>query len=427
MNCCDDGCDVLEQDVTGYFGFMRQHWALLGFGFTAVFWGNFGQSFFVAWFGADIQRTLGMSAGEYGGAYSLATLLSAVTIVWAGGLIDRLTLRTYAVAVVLGLAVALTVLSQANGLVTLLIGFFLLRLFGQSLLPHGGMTTMTRYFVAERGKAVSIAMSGVPLGEIILPIMAVAMIAAIGWQASFGLIAVAAVLVLIPFMLWLLSRSQPPLTPAALASQSGQASEGDSKGAGRREMLRDYRFWLALPGLMANPFLITGVFIHQNFLVVDKGWSLSWLAICFVVYGAVHWLSSLASGVLVDRFKGPRLVGIFLFPMFLSMLVAAFMPGDFAALIMLALLGMSAGSSPPITGSLWPEIYGARKLGAIRSLNMAIMVLATAISPVLFGYFIDNGVHAYGLFGACAVYVFIASLMMMASYPRNPTPVPGAE
>ncbi|MBC52658.1 MAG: MFS transporter [Gammaproteobacteria bacterium] len=413
--------------MTGYLGFVRQHWALLGFGFTAVFWGNFGQSFFVAWFGADIQRTLGLSASEYGSAYSLATLVSAATVVWAGGLIDRVSLRTYAVAVALGLAVALTVLSQANGLLTLLLGFYLLRLFGQSLLPHGGMTSMSRYFIAERGKAISIAMSGVPLGEIILPMMAVAMIAAIGWQASFGLIAVAAVLVLIPFMLWLLSRSRLPLTPVTSVDQSTAVLTGEMAGAGRREMLRDYRFWLALPGLMANPFLITGVFIHQNFLVVDKGWSLSWLATGFVVYGAVHWISSLASGVLVDRFKGPRLVGIFLLPMLLSMLVAALMSGDMAALLMLALLGMSAGSSPPITGSLWPEIYGTRKLGAIRSMMMAVMVLATAISPVLFGYFIDNGVDAFGLFGACAVYVFIASLMMMASYPRNPTPVPGAE
>lgn len=413
--------------MTGYLSFIRQHWALLGFGFTAVFWGNFGQSFFVAWFGADIQRTLGLSASEYGSAYSLATLVSAATVVWAGGMIDRVSLRIYAVAVALGLAVALTVLSQANGLLTLLLGFYLLRLFGQSLLPHGGMTSMSRYFIAERGRAISIAMSGVPLGEIVLPLMAVAMIAAIGWQASFGLIAVAAVLVLIPLMLWLLSRSDLPLSPARSGEQATAALVGEMPGAGRREMLRDYRFWLALPGLMANPFLITGVFIHQNFLVVDKGWSLSWLATCFVVYGAVHWLSSLASGVLVDRFKGPRLLGIFLLPMLLSMLVAALMSGDIAALLMLALLGMSAGSSPPITGSLWPEIYGTRKLGAIRSMMMAVMVLATAISPVLFGYFIDHGVDAFGLFGACAVYVFIASLLMMASYPRNPSPVPGAE
>ncbi|MEX0738668.1 MAG: MFS transporter [Pseudohongiella sp.] len=427
MNYCDERDIALESKLTGYLGFIRQHWALLGFGFTAVFWGNFGQSFFIAWFGADIQRSLGLSAGEYGSAYSLATLISAIVVVWAGGMIDRVSLRSYAVSVALGLAVGLAVLSQATGIVTLLIGFFLLRLFGQALLPHGGMTSMSRYFSEKRGKALSIAMSGVPVGEIVLPLTAVAMIAAIGWQASFAFIAVAAVLVLIPFMLWLLSRSHIPLLPAAPVSPSGGASTSANTAAGRRVVLSDYRFWLALPGLMANPFLITGVFIHQNFLIVEKGWSVSWLAICFVVYGAVHWLSSLASGMLVDRFKGPRLVGIFLLPMLISMLVAALVTGDAGALVMLALLGMSSGSSPPITGSLWPEIYGTRKLGAIRSMTMAIMVLATAISPVLFGYFIDNGVDAFALFGSCAVYVFIASLMMLASYPRNPTPVTGAE
>lgn len=411
--------------MTGYLSFIRQHWALLGFGFTAVFWGNFGQSFFIAWFGADIQRTLGLSAGEYGSAYSLATLASAIVVVWAGGLVDRLPLRNYAIAVAVGLAVALLVLSQASNLVTLLAGFFLLRLFGQSLLPHGGMTTMTRYFTEMRGKAISIAMSGVPVGEIVLPLLAVAAIAAIGWQASFGLIAAAAILVLLPLMLWLLRHSAISMVPPLVVGKPGDTSS-DQQAAGRREVLKDYRFWLALPGLMANPFLITGVFIHQNFLADQKGWSISWLATCFIVYGAVHWISSLVSGVLVDRFKGPRLLGIFLAPMLGSMLVAALMPGNSAALLMMALLGISAGASPPITGSLWPEIYGTRKLGAIRAMNMAIMVLATAISPVLFGYYIDQGASVSGLFGACALYVLVAALLMLLSYPRNPKPVPGA-
>jgi hypothetical protein len=85
MSCCDDGRDDRGRVLRGYLGFLQQNWALLGFGFTAVFWGNFGQSFFVAWFGADIQRSLDLSAGEYGTAYSLATLVSAATVVWAGG------------------------------------------------------------------------------------------------------------------------------------------------------------------------------------------------------------------------------------------------------------------------------------------------------------------------------------------------------
>jgi len=420
--------------MTAYLGFIRQHWPLLGFGFTAVFWGNFGQSFFVAWFGADIQRSLGLSAGEYGSAYSLATLASAITVVWAGGLIDKLALRTYAIAVAIGLAVALVVLSLANTLLTLLIGFFLLRLFGQSLLPHTGITTMARYFDDMRGKAISVAMSGVPVGEVILPIMAVALVAAVGWQATLSWVALGVFVILIPLMLWLLHHSNLPM--AALDKESAQRLEAASnaqdkdetapKIPGRTEVLRDYRFWLALPGLMVNPFMITGIFIHQNFLADSKGWSMSWLATCFIVYGMVHWISSLVSGALVDRYKSVRLLPFFLLPMVVCLLIAAFVPGNWPAVLMMALLGMSAGSSPPITGSLWPEIYGTRKLGSIRAMNMALMVLSTAISPVLFGYFIDRGVSLAALFGACTVYVMVAIGLIMFSYPSNSKPVAGA-
>lgn len=409
--------------MTSYLRFIGHHWALLGFGFITVFWGNFGQSFFFAWFGADIQRSLGMTAGTYGSAYSLATLASAITIVWAGGLIDKMSLRRFSMLISLGLAVAMLVMSQASGLLTLLLGFFLMRLFGQSLLPHTGMTTMSRYFDNGRGKAISVAMSGVPVGEIILPVMAVMMIAWVGWQFTFMLLAVAVVVILLPTLLWLLSVSglnigrQSTETPTADEAPTTRTRDG-----GRTEVLTDYRFWLALPGLLANPFMITGVFIHQNFLLESKGWDMSWLATCFIVYGAVHWLSSLVSGVVVDRVRSTILLLFPLLPLLASLLVAAFMTGAMSALLMMALLGMSAGSSPPVTGWLWPQIYGTRKLGSIRSMNMAVMVLGTSISPVLFGYFIDTGITEAGLFGACAVYIAVSLLLMMFSYPSNSAP-----
>src|SRR5690554_5349206 len=111
-----------------YLSFIRQHRAMLGFGFLAVFWGNFGQSFFIAWFGADIQRSLDISAGVYGSIYSLATLGAAAGVLFLGGLIDRFALRSYVLAAAAGLALACVILSQTNGLLMLLLGLFLLRL-----------------------------------------------------------------------------------------------------------------------------------------------------------------------------------------------------------------------------------------------------------------------------------------------------------
>ena len=419
--------------VRQYLAFLRVHGALLGFGFLTVFWGNFGQSFFVAWFGAEIQRDLGLSAGIYGSAYSLATLLSAFTVVWAGALVDRLPLRTYAVAVAMGLAAAALVLSQAVGLLSLFFGFFLLRLFGQALLPHTGITTMARWLEQSRGKAISIAMSGVPAGEIVLPIMAVALVALIGWQGTFLVVAISSVVVLIPLMLLLLRRALPdggsqidPSIPDDTSAVDPE-SETSRRWPGRREVLRDYRFWLALPALMAAPFLITGIFIHQNFIVEQKGWTMSWLATCFAVYGLVHWFSALIVGALVDRTGPYRLLPWVMVPLLASVLVVAYMPGWYTALLMMLFLGIAAGSGPPIAGALWPEVYGTRNLGAIRSMNIAIMVTATSISPVLFGLLIDRGISVQGLFGGSAVYVLLALLLVCFSYPANSTSLVAAQ
>lgn len=407
--------------MISYIPFLRKRWPLLAFGFATVFWGNFGQSFFIGWFSADIQQTLGLSASAYGSAYSGATLMSAFAVAWLGGLIDRLPLRRFVLLVCLGLACAGLLMWQAGSLWLLVAGLFLLRLFGQSLLPHTGMTTMARSFDADRGKAISLSMSAVPVGEVILPLLAVLLIRLIGWQVTFLVVALSAVLVLLPLLWWLLGRSEGAGHAGAEAPSVATASGGSGTGAGsgRRQLLTDRRYWLALPALLASPFMMTGIFIHQNFIVSSKGWTLDWLATCFVVYGITHWVASLNSGLLVDRFKALRLLPFIGVPLLLALLLLAFVPGWWVALAMMVLLGIGAGATPPITGALWAEVYGTEALGEIRSVNVTLSVLSTAIAPVLFGYVIDAGGSPAQLFGACALYVAMAGALLYFSYPRK--------
>ena len=125
-----------------YWQFLRTQAALLGFGFLCVFWGNFGQSFFLGWYGNAIKSDLNISAQQYGAVYSLATMASAATVVWAGALIDRVPLKTYVILVASGLCAAALVMANVSNIWLLALGFFGLRLFGQALLPHTGITTI---------------------------------------------------------------------------------------------------------------------------------------------------------------------------------------------------------------------------------------------------------------------------------------------
>lgn len=396
--------------MTGYLRLLQQRGPALAFGFLAVFWGNFGQTFFVGVFSASIQDSLSLSASVYGAVYSLATLVSALTVVWAGSLIDRVSLSRYTASICLGLAGATLIMSQANGLMTLALGFYCLRLFGQALLPHIGMTTMARNFDDNRGKSLSIASSGVPVGEILMPLLGVMLIGLLGWQQTFMGIGLFMLLLVMPAMLKLLQ-------VAKLGSDSAEASSpAATPGRARLLLLRDPRYWLALPGLMAPPFIVTGIFIHQDYVIAIQGWTPAWFALCFVVYGMVHWLSSLVTGIAVDRYSAVRLLPFYLLPMAGGVLLLALASGLWVGIVMMTLMALTIGSIPPITGALWAEVYGVEHLGTIRSLNVAIMVFATSLSPVVYGLCIDHGVSPGLLFPASAGYVILGALLIGRSY-----------
>lgn len=389
---------------------------MLAFGLLSVFWGNFGQSFFVSWYGAGIQKSLGLTATTYGSAYSAATFASGMTLILVGGLIDRMPLGRFATIVALGLTSAALVLSAADNLVILTAGFFLLRLFGQGLFPHTGITAMARHFEANRGKAISIAISGVPLGEVVLPLLIVAIIAAVGWQKSWLLVALSVPLIYLPWARWLLARAGPPETDDTTTVHESTNAQAPPPAAGRRAMLADYRFWLALPAVLAGPFIVTGVFIQQDFFLVEKGWTPVWFAACFAVYGAVHWLSSLTAGVLVDKWTARRLLPFYVLPLAVAMFATANLSGQWLAVLLLGSFGLSIGASGPITGALWAEVYGTAHIGAIRSLVTAFGVLSSSVSPVLFGYLIDRGVDSTQLLNGVGWFTVAALVMVRFSY-----------
>ena len=58
----------------------------------------------------------------------------------------------------------------------------------------------------------------------------------------------------------------------------------------------------------------------------------------------------------------------------------------------LALMGICFGIYFPGFTALWPELYGARHLGAIKSLTTAINVFSTALGPAFMGTLLSLGI-----------------------------------
>ena len=166
--------------------FIRENSRFLGFGLGLMVLSNFGQTFYISLYGAHIRAAFSLSHTEFGLAYSSATLTSALILAWLGRRIDDIDLRLYAVLLAVGLAAAAGLLSWANSIPALALALLGLRLCGQGLMTHAAMTTMGRYFDRQRGRAMSFAVLGMPLGEALFPMAAVAAMASIGWRQAWA-------------------------------------------------------------------------------------------------------------------------------------------------------------------------------------------------------------------------------------------------
>jgi MFS family permease len=382
-----------------YAAFVREHTRPLGFGLAAMALSSFGQTFFIAVFGAELRATFVLGDGGFGTIYGIATLASGLLLGWVGRFIDRTSLTRFALMVGAGFTAACLLAAASTGVVMLGVALFLLRLTGQGLMAHLALTTMARRFPHDRGKAMGVAALGLPVGEALLPILGVAMIGLVGWRATW-LICAAVLAVAAPLMVRLIDRPAPPGPSPAPSSSSGDG-----------RFWRDHRFLLAMPAIMAPSFITTGLFFHQASLAEEKGWSLAWIAACFVGFALARAWSLLQAGPVIDRIGAVRMLPLFLLPMAVGLVAVALVAHPLAAIPYLALLGLSSGVATTISTAVWTEYFGFARLGEIRSVVVAANVLASAAAPPVMGWLADAGLGLAPQSLIWAGYAVAASVM----------------
>jgi len=271
---------------------------------------------------------------------------------------------------------------------------------------------MGRWFAAQRGRAISLTAIGVNFGEALFPISFVGVAALIGWRGSWLVAAALLVLVALPLIYTLLKLER---TPQSVVQDPNRPVAREWT---RSEVVRDPLFWASLLGVLAPPFIGTTIFFHQVYLSELRGWPPSVFAASFAIMSAMTILFALIAGQLVDRFSAVRILPSFLVPLSLSCFVLASTDAPWGAYAFMALMGISYGFSSTLFGALWPELYGTRHLGGIRSLIVAFMVFATAMGPGLTGGLIDAGVSYPGQIAAMGVYC-VAMIVIMTLVSRR--------
>ena len=370
-----------------YLRFLINNRLFLLAGFLLTFTSSFGQTYFISLFAAEIKGAFGLSDGSWGGIYTIGTTLSAITMIWAGALTDRFRVRQLSLGVMILLALACVAMSLVPNGFLLIFVIYALRLMGQGMLSQLGAVAMSRWFIATRGRALSLSSMGFAVGQAVLPIIFVALLATVDWR-NLWLLAAVCIVVLIPVMQMLLRQERTPQSMADDTQSLGMGGRHWTRG----EMLRHPLFYILIPLVLGPSAWGTALFFQQVHLTEVKGWSL----VSFVALMPIYTVASIAftfiTGWAVDRIGVKWIVPFQMIPFGISFLVLAYADTIFMAGVGLVIFGIGQGTQGTATSAFWAVFYGTRNLGAIKAAAAALMVFGSAIGPGITGAFIDFGV-----------------------------------
>lgn len=395
--------------------FIRRYPALLFFGLLSAAFSAPGQTFLVSLFIPPMREAFGLSKTQIAGIYSAATLLSAFFLPMMGKALDRLHLKWFTLVCGIFLSLGCFVLASSRGIVTLFLGFLLVRNLGQGTLTLISSTTMARIFQHFRGKALGISNLGYPISEMLFPSFLAFWILREGWRAGWTAAGIAVLILFLPAVLFLLHQDRHLTVQKSIESRFEKESRSlrihpEAESWTVRRMLKDWRFYVLLYPVLIPPAFFTAIFFHHVSLFELKHWGLSLISLGFIGYGICRASVSFLSGPLIDQLTARKLYPLNLFPMAAGLLCFWLGQQTYWAFLYLAFSGMTMGLSMTISSALYAELYGTKELGSIRGITSSLVVISTAAAPVLLGALMDAGVPVSRLFGGMFVFVVLGIL-----------------
>ena len=379
------------------------------FGFIFTFFSSFGQSFFLGLFNNSIRNELSITHGQFGSIYASATLLSSFILIWVGKKIDDINISKFALFVILLLSFSSFFFSTISSISLLFIAIFLMRFSGQGMMSHTATTTVSRYFTKSRGKALSTIWFGLSTAEFILPVFIIFLLSLYDWKIIWISISLL-VLLILPITSFILVKH------LNFNSRETKQKKGSKnifiKNWKRIEVIKDYRFYIICANMLAMPWIATGTFVYQSFILNSKNWGPYIIAQSFMAYSVLSVITLIISGILIDKFTSRKLIIYMNIPLLISVFVIMYFNHPFTAFIFLGLIGISNGFANVLGSSTWAEIYGVKYIGSIKALTTALMVFATAFGTALFGFLIDNGYKIEEIAFISAIYISLSLILL---------------
>ncbi len=360
-----------------------------------------------------LSGQFGWSRAEISLAFTLTALMVAVFSPFIGRLVDRVGARKVLLPCVAVYGAAFCCLSLVKTLTGLYAIYILLGVVGNGTTQLCYARVISAWFDRRRGLALATMMAGVGAGAIGIPPLGTWLIEAYGWREAYLLLGSSVfVLGMIPAALWL--RETPPY--AELANPEKSRAMVGMRGA---EAVRMPVFWFLLTGFFLFSVSVNGSVAHLIPILTDRGIASDTAALAASTLGVLTLGGRLLTGVLLDRFFGSRVAGIFFGIAAIGVAILSQAHEISTAFLGAALIGLGMGAEADVMPYLISRYFGLASFSEIYGYAFTAYALAGALGPLLMGWSFDR-FHSYTTVLLCLAAAMFSGAAVLASLPRYP-------
>jgi MFS family permease len=345
-------------------------------------------------FDAELLAELGVERGPLKFGDTIQLLVSGALAPVGGWLADRYGVRPVMVVGALLLSAGLYGYSTVDSLGDV----YLMRVLTGAALAGAGLvicvTIVSRWFVAKRGLALGLMLSGTSLGNAVIPQLNAALIAEHGWREAFTIICVVPLL-LLPLVLFVVKEWPERIGLQALGAEAARAGVDPKLLAGYEfgDALRTANFWLIGTAAFCTFFAILGLsgnlFLHAS----DLGLGPADAARAYFPLFVMGLVGKITAGALADQLPRKAVFGGCLALMLAGTALLATLD---KGLLMpaLYLFGLGWGGNYTMLQGLVADVFGARSLGRILGGITVLDATGGALGPWVTGALFDAS-HSY--------------------------------
>lgn len=402
--------NALHQSHGFFYG-----WVVVAATFAVTFVG-FGSAYTFSAFVDVLQQDLGASRGSVSLVFSLAGFLYFCLGVVSGPLADRFGARALCIAGMALVGLGLAFAGQARTIAEVYVAYGLGIGLGVGCAYVPALGAVQRWFVAQRGLASGLAVSGIGLGTLAMPPLATWLIATLGWRGAYLVLGAAAAAVGIGASLLLENDpARRGLLPDGATVEPGIASPAAKKGASVKDAVRTSRFAGMYVSCLLSAIGVFVPFVHLVPFAIDHQIAPTVAVFLLSAIGVGSTVGRFCLGGFADRVGRDTFLAIMYAGIAVSLTVWAAADGPRMLAAFALLFGLFYGGWVAVLPAVVADHFGRRNVGGIIGLLYTSVAIGTLIGPSLAGFLYDAS-NSYLLAiaisgGANAVAAFIAIVM----------------